>query len=288
MNSLIILIACLSCSYYTSGWIPVHISPIKREDTGTCMSYSGNTRKNEIRNRLQDKVIPYLNDHYGIVCGRVGWIKVADLNMSADNGTCPLGWTLLTSHVRGCGRNGSNTIASTTFSVDNHSYTQVCGRVSAIQKGTPDAFGPTYNHNESFNGPYVDGVSLTYGPSTARKHIWTFAAAFSRNESNPTRICPCNDKDWSLQIPQFVDKNYFCESGSTSTPTQATYYTNDPLWNGQGCEGTNSKCCAFNNPPWFYATLPQTTTSDLEMRILLNGKASEENVIITEVDLYIR
>ena len=52
----------------------------------------------------------------------------------------------------------------------------MCGRVTGYQSRTPDAFHP-YGHEErSLESYYVDGVSLTHGPTGARQHIWTFAA----------------------------------------------------------------------------------------------------------------
>ncbi len=41
----------------------------------------------------------------------------------------------------------------------------------------------------------------------------------------------------------------FCETGSRQA-WQNILYSEDPLWDGQGC-GLTSSCCQFNSPPWF-------------------------------------
>jgi len=60
------------------------------------------------------------------------------------------------------------------------------------------------------------------------------------------------------------------------------------LWDGQGCYRDEDKCCEFNSPPWFFVTLPQATSSDLEMRILFDESAQNENIIVTEVEILVK
>ena len=63
-----------------------------------------------------------------------------------------------------------------------------------------------------FEGPYVDGVSITHGMNPHR-HIWTFIADQDENQ-NAWEDCPCNND--SLQTtPQYVGNDYYCESGFT-------------------------------------------------------------------------
>ena len=57
-------------------------------------------------------------------------------------------------------------------------------------------------------------------------------------------------------------------------------YSNDPLWDGQGCNGLERPCCDPPNLPWFCKELPQSTTDYLEVRIC--GDHSDED---TPVDL---
>ncbi len=68
---------------------------------------------------------------------------------------------------------------------------------------------------------------------------------------------------------------------------EVVLYSNDPLWDGDGCGGTN-RCCSFNNPPWFYRKLPQATTDDVEMRVCRSGDASGEDIAIEIIDIYVQ
>ena len=60
----------------------------------------------------------------------------------------------------------------------------------------------------------------------------------------------------------------------------------DPLWDGQGC-GPTSTCCTFNNPPWFCKQLPQSTNTDLEVR-LCGASAYLGNTAIELIELYVK
>ena len=239
---------------------------------------------------MQDQVTPYLNSRYGTECGSPGWTRAFDLDMSIPGAVCPSGWALLTNTVRGCGRQGDNNVASTTVSVRGRTYSQVCGKITAIQKGSTDGLRPSANGAGLF-GRYVDGVSLTHG-SSPRTHIWTFVSGQSQvpsSEVDEREYCPSLVDLYPTFVPDFVGNNYFCDSGSTSTTIDGSqFYTSRPLWDGQDCIASAVAICKFNNPPYFYATLPEPTTDDLEMRVIVNENASNENVIITDVELYIQ
>lgn len=65
-------------------------------------------------------------------------------------------------------------------------------------------------------GPYVDGVSITYG--TPREHIWTYAIGNTDKSNFLPRFatnCPCSQFPGHLP-PSFVGTNYYCESGRLS------------------------------------------------------------------------
>ena len=158
----------------------------------------------------------------------------------------------------------------------------MCGRVMAYQDKTPDGFGHGIRIIESY---YVDGVSLTHGQSP-RQHIWTFAGAIDERGAVG---CPCIRSDIpyiGMSPPSFVGQDYFCDTGSREA-YQFTFYSGDPLWDGQGCGGT-STCCEFNNPPWFCKQLPQPTTDDIELRICASEDTSNEDLPIEQVEIYVR
>ena len=145
----------------------------------------------------------------------------------------------------------------------------------------------------SIDEAYVDGVSVTYG--VPRKHIWTFAGGLSETlvtsfPDHEKYTCPCalNGTEFQAQPPSaFVGDNYFCESGNPLNTFRKTdifqYYTNDPLWDGQNCEG--QRCSNHNSPPWFSITLPDVTS---EVRTCSNQPTSNENVVIGLLDIYVQ
>jgi len=288
MKILVLLFGYLSFKSCVSKKVPLLID-LNYTDSKTCSSILPD--KFTIKKILKEQVPPYLNNRYGDICSsRNRWTKVVDINMSSANTACPSGWVLSTNEVRGCGRNGDKHTSPATFRVDNIRYTQVCGRVSAVQKGTTNVFAPYIVNGNGLNVAYVDGISLTYqSPGNKRKHIWTFASGFAIDTTgrNSHRLCPCI-QGGPTQIPGFVGSHYFCEAGSQNTPDNKVYYVNNILWDGQGCVRERNKCCEFNRPPWFFVTLPQATSSNLEMRILFNESAKNENIIVTEVEMFVK
>ena len=47
-------------------------------------------------------------------------------------------------------------------------------------------------------------------------------------------------------FPALLVKDYYCETGSR-TYAQQPYYFDNPLWDGEGCEGEN-ECCDRGGP----------------------------------------
>ena len=122
----------------------------------------------------------------------------------------------------------------------------------AYQHATPSAF--TVSGSPGLEGVYVDGVSLTHGAEGSRQHIWTFAAALYKTGPDARYVCPCTS---GFETPQFVGDDYFCEAGNPGPASGSTTYSDNPLWDGEGC-GPTSTCCDVNNPPWFCTTLPRS------------------------------
>ena len=221
-------------------------------------------------------------------CGRTGgWMRVANLDMKDTNQQCPSGFRLVTSPRRSCGRPGPGCV-STIFPVIGVEYSRVCGKITGYQVGTPDAFNQYHRHRQTtIDETYVDGVSLTHG-SSARKHIWTFAAAYDETRSD-TIVCPCTRPDltYTGAVPPFIGQDYFCETGSRYDAQYDRFYSEDPLWDGQGC-GAQSTCCSFNNPPWFCKELSQPTRNDIELRLCGNEGTSNEDTPLEVVEIYIQ
>ena len=125
-----------------------------------------------------------------------------------------------------------------------------------------------------------------------RKHIWSFANALLETGlyGNGKHVCPCSDSRITMQqfIPTFVGTDYFCEAGIQTFGRVGVFYDSYPLWDGAGCESP-STCCSFNNPPWFYTQLTNTTNDDVEMRICADEEATRnEDSPVELVEIYIQ
>uniref|UniRef100_A0A1X7VBB8 Fibrinogen C-terminal domain-containing protein n=1 Tax=Amphimedon queenslandica TaxID=400682 RepID=A0A1X7VBB8_AMPQE len=235
-------------------------------------------------------------DMNGINCdGEGGWTRVGYLNMTQSGATCPTGlaeknYTNISHPL--CGREASNNnnCNSTTFSSNGLTYNKVCGQVRGYQFFRALAFQrfAIHQNNEDFA---VDGVSITHGRNP-REHIWTYAGGFSEN-STDNRACPCNTGySGGLDLnATFIGSHYYCESGADSGQSVSeVLYANDPLWDGQQCDGPESTCCPANSKmPWFYRSLDTQTTDDIEQRVCRSRKESgASGVLVDIIELYIK
>ena len=228
-------------------------------------------------------------------CGGPGWRRAAYINKSDPTQTCPPAWELITTPRMTCARPSNASYQpcdSAMFPTQGIQYSQVCGKISAYQFGTPEAFFlENLNHTLTINDQYVDGVSLTYG--NPRQHIWTFAASLDEaSRGNNESRCSCTNSSRPNTTPSFVGNDYFCETGVP--PGQEwqyagydTFHADDPLWDDQGCSPT-STCCTFNNPLWFCKQIPQSTNADLEVRLCSAGTATFENTPIELIEIYVK
>ena len=221
-------------------------------------------------------------------CGCDGpstWTRVAFLNMSNLNQVCPSNWTTIAYPLRTCGR-GNGSCKSTFYSTFGLTYNRVCGRIIAYQDRNTDAFLGLVFASRQIEGPYVDGVSLTHGSVGSREHIWSFASAIGeRGPFHTAWLCECSNSNNWPHSTVFVGRDYFCDSGNHGRTIPNIFFSDDPLWDGQGC-GSSSTCCQFNNPPWFCKTLPHSTTDDLEVRICNHG--SSDDTPIQLLELYVQ
>lgn len=219
------------------------------------------------------------------------WFQVAAFN-TTQNETCPDGMELLTSPRRMCRRPSAGAgCFSTTFSTHGVMYQKVCGRIIGYQFDSPDAFAANAApRGRGIDDNYVDGVSITYSRNP-RKHIWTLAAALDEVPTFSYAICPCTNTavPSTTPIPSFVGNDYYCETALNTTffDQRYMYYTDDPLWDGEGC-GPQSTCCEGDGKPWFCKTLTEVTTDDIEMRLCTNQPRSDEDFPLEIIELYIQ
>ena len=215
------------------------------------------------------------------LCGNTigGWMRVIELDMTDDSIQCPSGLRQNDNSLRTCGINSSGILScsSATINLNGIRYSSIYGVIRAYGCGSPDgyeAFGRNTTPNIDSN--YVDGISLTYG-MIPRQHIWTFAV----RKSNTDCIPPS-----SLQI----NNDYYCgniNSGSHSCDINSPT-THNIIQRNRGTCGSQSQCCSFNNPTQFYKQLPQPTTDDIEMRLCRDESASNENIFLEMIDIYVQ
>ena len=186
-------------------------------------------------------------------------MRIADLDTSRGD-DCPSGWITLTQPLV-CGasiNNNNGGCFSATLSI---SYSKICRMAVGYQRSQTDGFATMNFPSQSIDGPYVDGVSITYG--TPRKHIWTYAIGRTdRNSVGPSGNCPCSEFPGPLP-PSFVRGNYYCKSGYIDNAAVSAINLNDPVWDGEGCFPHNS-CCSDPSLPWFYRQIPLTASEDME------------------------
>ena len=163
---------------------------------------------------------------------------------------------------------------SVNFSTFGVPFTKVCGRALGYQYGHIDAF-----NGGSIDSYYVEGLSVPHG--TPRNHIWTFAAGYSKDNSQ-YRNCPCASPYPGQAAPSFVGEKYFCESGNTGQ-WESLWYLDDPLWDTQGC-ASGSTCCDRGGP-WFTTTLSEEVSDDIEVRWCSNINGEESGV--EQLEIYI-
>ena len=218
-----------------------------------------------------------------------GWMRVAGVDMKDIHSQCPQGLSLNeTTSKRTCSRSPEQVpgCASITFPVHSVPYYKVCGKVIGYQAKGTNGFGPARGH-PFINDTYVDGVSITHG--MPRQHIWTLASApgEGRYVPDPHSACPCVDFSQTFNgvIPSFVGNDYYCETGNRRNEPITRVYTEDPLWDGKGCEGSNM--CCDRGGPWFCKDLDSTTRDDIEVRVCTNN-LDYEDVLLEEIQLYVQ
>ena len=228
-------------------------------------------------------------DMEGMNCDEEGgWTRVAYLNMTEPGTTCPSGLTQ-TGYVNVshgvCGHTNPSPggCDSTFFSSYSINYNKVCGQVRGYQFASPDAFFSGISDIDSY---YVDGVSITYG-SNPHQHIWTYAGGVTEKRLN-SYGCPCNNGSYACPPPSFVGNDYYCESGVHAEPESYILLADDPLWDGQNCNGPESTCCTNPNMPWFLKTLTETTTDDIELRVCGDEGLPDEDTPLDIIEIYVK
>ena len=210
------------------------------------------------------------------------WRKIADINVDAGD-DCPNGWNKSSHSSFSFCRTPNNDSGcySASFSANEMTYQNVCGRARAYQKGTPDAF---YFHDSPIDSHYVEGLSITHG--NPRQHIWTYACGTSERSNYTMSNCPCAVIPGPTP-PSYVGSNYYCESGAEFSGNGNDYYFSDPLWDAAGCS-INGNCCLNTDQPWFHRQLDNMIQDDIEVRICGDSDFTDDAILIDILELYIQ
>jgi hypothetical protein len=205
-----------------------------------------------------------------------GWTRVVDFDAQVD--PCPGDWQPLAS-PKVCHRDllasGSRTAS---FDTPLAAYREVAGYVRGLQAGSMDSF-----RSDDIEDVYVDGVSITATAFDARVHIWTYSVSWSDDDNAENSLCPCLG---GAPAPAIVGTHFYCESGNQTGPApSATWFTGDPLWDG---DGTGTDCNTPGDPSWFQHSFSDWFTSALEVRLMADQATSNEDVGVYRMELYVR
>ena len=219
-----------------------------------------------------------------------GWMRVGYLNMSEPNALYSPGFYTYnfnsTDHPL-CDRFNSSSCGcnSTFFSTHGISYQHICGQVRGYQYRIADGIYPNDdNSNDSIDGYYVDGVSITHG-SNPRKHIWTYICGQLEHGANHQN-CPCNNGS-EAALPSYVGNDYYCESAGQNNDWPNDVFT-DILWDGQNCPGIEATCCTSLKMLWFLKTLTNLITDNIEVRLCTSQGYPDEATPIDIIELFVR
>ena len=207
------------------------------------------------------------------------WKRIAYLNTDKNPVTCPDGFEVRNDTTSSplCRRNNTSAgCSSVIYPSYGTSYSQVCGTVRVHPEGTPDGFSSHNSNQRQINGQsvnqnYVDGVSLTYGDSSNRNHIWTYTAVTTIRSS--TRGCA---QCYYMMPSDIPGTNFTCTSANCNYGNNCYPET---LW------GNEAQQCIGNET--FYRQLSESTTDDIEMRVCRDQDRDDEDILISFVELFV-
>ena len=202
-------------------------------------------------------------------------------------------WCMLTGGVEEeqhtyCGPAVSGGCDSVVLPVHGVGYNYVCGRAVGYSFAHPTSFYRGADSGNTINEHYLSGLSTTHGATGSRSHIWSYAAGF-REDFSEAYNCPCAANPRSEPLtPDYVGDHYYCDTATYYQPNEV-WYTNNTLWDGKDCY-SGSKCCNNDRLPWFWRTLPQETTDDVEVCwCSTNGGSIAYDKVSTELlEIFVR
>ena len=186
-------------------------------------------------------------------CGNMtgGLTRIAALNNTNRHHVC-VGDLKTANNATSYIRNSTEPGCSHIFFSVGITYSHVCSSMESCWIGSPNGFASSDESirpsSSTINDNYVDGISLTYGSSFNRSHIWTFIADLR---------CPHS-------VPGYVGVNYLCL----------------PELNTKDCSSDSSL-----HSPTFSRYLWQPTSEDIEMRLCQDQGHPDEGIYINNLEL---
>ena len=219
-------------------------------------------------------------------CGVPGVMRVGYLNVTSTTTSCPDPLTLYNvSGKKLCGP--TSTVSTNCDSLIFHTYripyNFVCGKAVGYGYYQPYAFFYSTINRYTIDDAYLSGLSITNGNQRQRQHIWSYAVGYGDSGYNAGN-CPCASSP-GRPVPSFVGCDFYCESGTHTTPSRQ-WHTSNPLWDGKGCY-SGSKCCNPSRAPWFFKALPVEATSDVEVRWCQPRGIANDRTGIEQLEIYV-
>ena len=240
--------------------------------------------------RIGGKEVP-VYCHMGELCGTIGgWTRLGHLEMSSDHKTCPNEqFSYINKEGLHLCRIKSDKVGCATASYSPHGikYSTICGYARGYQKGKVYAFVKSYQLT-SF---YLDGVSFQRFDASSstkeRKHIWSYACGLS-DKIKSSYVCPCNvGAPEGAKQPSYVGNNYYCESGTSTSPGKTDFFPKDPLWDGK--EFNNLEVpCRKDMMPYFKRTYDSAITDDINVKLCRTFGATNRDVYLEGYGVFVK
>ena len=219
-------------------------------------------------------------------CGLRGLMRVAHINMSEPCFTCPPPLAQYWANgTKVCGPAVRRGCDSVVFPVHGVEYNYVCGRAVGYSFYDPLGLYKGADRSYTIDQYYLSGLSITHGAPGSRNHIWSYAAGW-REDTSHVYNCPCSSHPRTEQLtPDYVGDHYYCDTATYYYP-KAEWYTNNTLWDGKDCY-SGSKCCNNDRLPWFWRTLPQETTDNVEVRWCTSYEIGYDKVSTELLEIFV-
>lgn len=203
------------------------------------------------------------------------------------------GWTRIALEVGGsCSSSGyfhrriatsQGSCTQLTFPTYGIYYSEVCGIVEGFEIGQPDADDTTARND--ITSYFIDGIAILRDNFEKNNHSDTHLWSFMADDGD--HHCPCS-KNKNQPPVAFIGNHYYCEAGTTHSEP-GVIYSDDPLWDGQGCDDSETPCCSLSPiMPWFYRGGLLSGDPDVLFRICADQGTDDEDILFGKYEFYIR